>query len=175
MYLIFSTSLSSTSRSRMMARAAARAFERAGLLHEFIDLVDWPLPDCDGASCYRHPAVGSLAEKIRGADAVALASPIYNYDVSASAKRLIELTGRAWENKIVGLMAAAGGSSSFMSVMGFANSLMLDFRTLIVPRFVFAAEDELGGDTWLDGKVQARIEGLASEMHRLASALRQAS
>ena len=70
-----------------------------------------------------------------------MAAPVYNYDVSASAKNMIELTGSAWEDKIVGFLCAAGGMSSYMSVMAYANSLMLDFRCVVIPRFVFATGD----------------------------------
>jgi FMN reductase len=38
-------------------------------------------------------------------------------------------------NKVVGFLCAAGGKSSYMSVMRLANSLMLDFRCLIIPHF----------------------------------------
>ena len=70
-----------------------------------------------------------------------VAAPVYNYDVSASAKNMIELTGNAWEDKMVGFLCAAGGMSSYMSVMAYANSLMLDFRCVIIPRFVYATGD----------------------------------
>ena len=83
-----------------------------------------------------------LWEKIKLARAVIVAAPVYNYDVNAAAKNLVEMTGSAWEGKVVGFIAAAGGRSSYMSVMGLANSLMLDFRCWIAPRFVYAT----GGD-----------------------------
>ncbi len=54
---------------------------------------------------------------------------------------MIELAGSAWEDKIVGFLCAAGGMSSYMSVMAYANSLMLDFRCVIIPRFVYATGD----------------------------------
>ena len=72
--------------------------------------------------------------------AILLATPIYNYDVSAAAKNMVELTGSAWRDKTVGFICAAGGTSSYMSVMGLANSLMLDFRCIILPRFVYATD-----------------------------------
>ena len=46
------------------------------------------------------------------------------------------MAGRAFTGKPVGFVCAAGGRSSYMAVLGLANSLMLDFRCLIVPRFV---------------------------------------
>jgi NAD(P)H-dependent FMN reductase len=73
---------------------------------------------------------------VNSARAVIIATGIYNYDANAAVKNLVELTGDAWENKVVGFLCAAGGMSSYMSIMSLANSLMLDFRSIIVPRFV---------------------------------------
>jgi FMN reductase len=59
-----------------------------------------------------------------------------------------------------------------MSAMGLANSLMLDFRCLIVPRFIYATGDFFEGDRLADDVIQGRIEVLVEETLRLASALR---
>src|SRR5213079_3275014 len=109
---------------------------------------------------------------IKAADGILVAAPVYNYDVAASAKNMIELTGSAWENKIVGFLCAAGGTSSYMSVMAYANSLMLDFRTIIIPRFVYATGDAFEGDNATDSEVVRRIEQVAEELVRFTKALR---
>ena len=67
-------------------------------------------------------------------------------------KNMIELTGSAWEDKIVGFLCAAGGHTSYMSVMSYANSLMLDFRCVIIPRFAFATSDAFDGERITDKK-----------------------
>ena len=59
---------------------------------------------------------------------------------------MIELTGSSWEDKIVGFLCAAGGTTSYMSVMAYANSLMLDFRCVIIPRFVYATGNAFDDD-----------------------------
>ena len=59
-----------------------------------------------------------------------------------------------------------------MSVMAFANSLMLDFRSVIIPRFVYATGDAFDGDDLKDKKVRKRIEELADELIRFGQALR---
>jgi FMN reductase len=97
---------------------------------------------------------------------------LYNYDVAATTKNMIELTGSAWEDKIVGFLCAAGGMGSYMSVMAYANSLMLDFRCVIIPRFVFATSEGFDGDKIIDKKVVRRIETLADELVRFTKALR---
>ncbi len=112
-----------------------------------------------------------LNASIEAADAILVATPVYNYDVSAAAKNMVELTGSSWENKIVGFLCAAGGMSSYMSVMAFANSLMLDFRCVILPRFVYATGDSFEDDELKDKKVAKRIEELADELIRFGKAL----
>ncbi len=86
--------------------------------------------------------------------------PIYNYDVNAAAKNLIELTGRAWTNKVVAFLCAAGGQGSYMSVMPLANSLMLDFRCVIVPRFVYATGEHFDDDGRIDDSITRRTHEL---------------
>ncbi len=85
---------------------------------------------------------------------------------------MIELTGSAWEEKVVGFLCAAGGMSSYMSVMAYANSLMLDFRSIIIPRFVYATGNAFGDDAIADPKIKTRIEQVAAELIRFTQALR---
>jgi len=113
-----------------------------------------------------------LNKAIEAADGILIAAPVYNYDVAASAKNMIELTGSSWEEKVVGFLCAAGGNSSYMAVMAYANSLMLDFRTVIIPRFVYATGDAFKGDEIVDKKVVTRIEQAADELVRFTQALR---
>ena len=97
---------------------------------------------------------------------------MYNFDVSAAAKNMIELTGNAWEDKVVGFLCAAGGMNSYMSVMAYANSLMLDFRTVIIPRFVYATGEAFEGDKLIDKEVGQRIQQMADDLIRFTRALR---
>ena len=55
---------------------------------------------------------------------------------------------------------------------GIANSLMLDFICVIIPRFVFATSEGFDGDNIIDKKVVRRIETLADELVRFTKALR---
>jgi FMN reductase len=85
---------------------------------------------------------------------------------------MIELTGSAWEDKIVGFLCAAGGHASYMSVMAYANSLMLDFRCVIIPRFAFATSGVFNGEHISDKKITQRIKDVADELVRFTKALR---
>ncbi len=167
--LVVSCSLNPGSRSAVLASAAVEALRGGGHEVEAVDLRETALPMCDGAEAYADPAVGAMAARVSGAEAVLLAVPIYNYDVNAAAKNLIELTGGAWEGKVVGFLCAAGGQRSYMSVMPLANSLMLDFRCVIVPRFVYATAADFEGDALKD-EMRRRVERLAEETGRLGAA-----
>jgi FMN reductase len=160
-FLVISTSLNPESNSRIMAK---HAFEllKSKTSAEFIDLKDHPLPLCDGDASYGHANVGKLSKQIKEAQAILLAVPIYNYSFSSSAKNLIELTGRSWTDKVVGFLCAAGGKSSYMSIVSLANSLMLDFRCLINPRFVYTDGSAFDNDALTDSEIITRIEELVN-------------
>jgi NAD(P)H-dependent FMN reductase len=161
-YLIVSASLSPTSRSRALANYLADCYRTKSIAAAVVDLRDSPLPLCDGDSAYGHPSVAALTQAISDARVIIVAAPIYNFDVSAALKNLVELTGDAWEDKIVGFLCAAGGVNSYMSVMGIINSLMLDFRCLIIPRFVYATGKDFEDGQLISDAVKERIQEFAT-------------
>ena len=170
-YLILSCSLNPTSRSRILARMVyAHLFTRPGGA-EFVDLQDYSLPITDSGACYSHPDVVELTPKVRAAKGIIVATAIYNYSVNAATKNLLELTGKAWDGKVVGFICAAGGHGSYMSVMPFANSLMLDYHCHIIPRFVYAAPAHIDQSTFGDDALNRRIEELAAATQRVTEAL----
>jgi NAD(P)H-dependent FMN reductase len=168
---LISGSLNPESLSRQMAQRAEKALKGAGAEVDFIDLQAIQLPMCDGDSAYSDPEVERTRSRIESAAGILIAAPVYNFYLNAAVKNLIELTGSAWEDKVVGFLNAAGGYSSYMSVMSVANSLMLDFRCVIVPRFVYAVGSAFRDGAVSDGKVAERIDQLANELVRFASRL----
>ncbi|MBV9010050.1 MAG: NAD(P)H-dependent oxidoreductase [Verrucomicrobia bacterium] len=170
--LVISTSGNPDSNSRRMAQYALNVLKRSSLRCDWLDISRLDLPLCDADVCYGHAGAQQVSNAIEAADGIIVATPIYNYDVSAAAKNMVELTGSAWEEKIVAFLCAAGGMSSYMSVMSFANSLMFDFRSIIIPRFVYATGSAFKGDELVDHKVGERIEQLTAEMIRFVNALR---
>ena len=160
--LILCTSLNPSSKSRLLAEAASAALTTEGVEHTTLDLRDLPLPLCDGGAAYGHPNTAKAGEIIKAADGIIIASPIYNFDVNAALKNLIELTGKgAWANKTVAFLNSAGGHSSYMSVMAVANSLMLDFRCVIVPRFVYATPADFDDTGISNDGVRDRVAACA--------------
>lgn len=171
-YLVVSASGNPSSNSRKMGRLAHKYLTDAKQDCDWVDLSQLNLPLCDADSCYAEPGAQDLARAIKAADGILVAAPVYNYDVSAAAKNMIELTGKAWQDKIVGFLCAAGAMGSYMSVMAYANSLMLDFRCVIIPRFVFATGHVFEGETIVNEKIARRVEQVAAELVRFTEALR---
>jgi len=170
--LIFSCSLNSASRSAQLAQLALEDCRAEGRDAELVALEPLKLPVCDGDGVYDLPAVIELADKIRAAQGIILALPVYNYGINAAAKNLVELTGEAWTGKVIGFICAAGGPGSYMSVMPFANSLMLDFRCVIAPRFVYATAQEFADEQLAeDGDLRRRLRGLTRDVATFAQAL----
>ena len=171
-HLVISTSGNPDSNSRRMGRVAFAHLQKRKIDSAWIDIREMDLPLCDADKCYNMPSSKKLSAEIEAADGILVAAPVYNFDVAAAAKNMIELTGSAWEDKIVGFLCAAGGQGSYMSVMSYANSLMLDFRCVIIPRFVYATGDAFDGDDVTDKKIVQRIEQVADELVRFTAALR---
>ena len=171
-YLIISSSLNKQSRSRVLARYARSIFFESNKKVAFIDLQDYDLPFCDGGPSFDHPQVRELQRQIRNAEAILVAAPVYNYGLNAASKNLLDLTFSSWEEKIIGLMLSGGGRNSYMAGMGFLNSLMFNARCLIIPRFVYALEEEIGETEIQSVEIRRRVSELVQTAIRLTERLK---
>jgi len=138
---------------------------------EFFDLQKNPLPMCDGDKCYDLPEVIVFRKKVESAKGIIMAIPIYNYNVSSGAKNIIELGGRMLYDKVFGFICAAGGKSSYMSVMSFASSLMIDYRCFIIPKFVYALKSDFNENEITNPDIKERIDELGNDLIRISEAL----
>ncbi len=168
--LILSTSLNPRSKSHTLGLRAQEHLEAEGAETVVIELGELALPACGEPGSFENRQAAQLAERVREADGIIISSPVYNYDVNAACKNAIELTGAGWENKAVGFILTAGGQSSYMAVMSLANSLMLDFRCVIVPRFVYATGEAFRDGALVDEKIDQRLGRLSRDIMRLAQA-----
>ena len=176
---IVSCSLHPQSRSFVLAKQAQDMLLARGVDASLTDLRELVLPMCDATDSYDHPNSVKMKDIIKSADAVLMAFPIYNYDGNAAAKNLMEIVGSAFNDKVVGFMCAAGGQRSFMSAMGLANNLMLDFRCIFVPRYVYAVGSDFGNDRLetmyiASEKIQDRLRELVETTATMATALKGA-
>src|SRR4029078_3279235 len=87
------------SNSRRMAQIAFDWLKKAKLNCQWLDISKVDLPLCDADACDNHPAAQNLTAAVEKADGIIVATPVYNYDVAAAAKNMVELTGSVWEEK----------------------------------------------------------------------------
>ena len=95
--VIISASLRKDSNSEQLAKALAQGAERAGNEIEFISLSGKTLGFCTGClscqktfRCYMQDDAAVIAEKIKNADVVVFATPIYYYGISGQLKTLLD-------------------------------------------------------------------------------------
>ena len=150
-----------------MAKALSKNLDKV----EFFDLQKNPLPMCDGDKCYDLTEVIDFRKKVKNAKGIIMAIPIYNYNVSSGAKNIIELGGRMLYDKVFGFICAAGGKSSYMSVMSFASSLMVDYRCFIIPKFVYALKSDFNENEITNPDIKERIDELGNDLIRISEAL----
>ena len=174
---VISCSLNPQNRSYVLARTAVSYLREAGAETDLHDLRNHGIEFCGIPSA--RESISEFKIAIEQSVAILLPVPICKFDVIAAAKNLIELTVRSWTIKVVGFLCAAGGNASYMSVMRIANSLMLDFRCLIIPRFVYAVSDDFANDRTDrmeagSDEIRQRLSGLAHvtvELDRAAGSL----
>ncbi|EDY19967.1 NADPH-dependent FMN reductase [Chthoniobacter flavus Ellin428] len=171
--LVVSTALRAQSKTLTLARAMTAYLEASGVKSDLFDLASEPLPPCDGASCYADASVKAATERVKQAAGIVFCSPVYNYQLNSAAKNFLELTNDGWPDKIVGIVANAGGDRSFLSVLTLVNSLWVDHRCLVAPRFVYATGTAFAENGTLHetGEVRDRLQSLATDMHRLITRL----
>lgn len=169
--LIVSSSLNPDSKSRILGNYLK---EKLIVDHDvdFVDLNQIKLPLCDGASAYSDNNVIELQKRVEAAQSIVFAMPIYNYSINAVAKNFIELMGKTLTEKLIGFVMAAGGANSYMSVMNFANSLMLDFRCIVIPRFVYAQSKDFNEKTIGNEEIVKRLNHFMEELTNLHEKLK---
>lgn len=167
--LIFSTTHHKKSKTDSVARYLNNQLVQRNHESSYIHLGDLNLPICDGYECYKDPNVIDLQQKVAQATSFIICSPIYNYDLNAIAKNLIELCGQGFQDKIIGLAVTAGGQNSYMAPLSFINSLLIDFRCIIVPRYVYVTSDAFDQDNnIIDETITTRLNQLAENLHQLS-------
>ncbi|MEF8840587.1 MAG: NADPH-dependent FMN reductase [Haloarculaceae archaeon] len=103
-------SLRERSYTRLATRRALAAAESRGARTDPIDLRELDLPVYDGDAGEAGDA-GELTRRVREADSVLLATPVYHGSYSAPLKNALDYCGfDEFEHTTVGLLAVAGGS-----------------------------------------------------------------
>ncbi|THF68817.1 NAD(P)H-dependent oxidoreductase [Deinococcus sp. Arct2-2] len=170
-FTLISTSLDPDSRSAWMIGHAAAQLRAAGHAVTQLDLRETPLPMFDNASCYAHPNAALYHAAIAGADGVLLGVPVYNWGIGAGVKSLVELTGStdetralhgAWFDKPVTFLVSGGLAHGYLSHGAFAFGMMVDFKCVVNPHFVYATGAEWAADgvpgEWLATRLARTVD-----------------
>ncbi len=167
---ILSSSLNKNSRSLILSEYAQQIISSKDMACNLIDLKKYDFPFCGEEGAYEHKNVKYIKNELASSDAIIVSGPVYNYGVNALTKNILDLTGEAWSDKPIGFLCTAGGQASYMSIMGFANSLMLNFRCLIVPRFVYAVSNTIDVEKREinDKEIIDRINQLITQIEKIA-------
>lgn len=173
-FTVIATSLDPESRSAWMCALAARQLTAQGHDVTFLDLRRHPLPPFDNVQgpggCYDHPNAGLYHRAVQEADGVLLGVPVYNWGLGSGARALVELTGSsdelrglhgAWFDQPVTFLVSGGLDHGYLSHGAFAFGLMVDFRCVVNPHFVYATSahwdaPEVPGE-WLAGRLERTV------------------
>lgn len=157
--VVFGTSLNPASKSQTLAREVVHRIDRDDVHWDLVDLRDLELPESGREGARTSAAAESLKRIVADATHLVFAVAVYNFNVSSAAKNLVELmTADELKDKVVGFVCAAGGRNSYMAVMSFANSLMLDFRAWVVPRYVYALGSDFDGLQLTSAEIRSRLD-----------------
>lgn len=167
---LFSCSKNPKSKSRILAKAI---LDQLGPSATLVDLADYDLPLCDGGASYGHPSVVKLNAISENSDAIILLTPIYNYTINSTAKSLIEHVGRKWTNKPLAFGCSAGGQGSFMALTEVINSVMLDFRCFVLPRYLYTTESHYENNQLTHPSIEKRLHQFCQDFTLFAQAIHQ--
>ncbi len=106
-----------------MVRTALESVEEKGADAEFYSVIGKNIHPCDGCwsctkrgSCHIDDAMQELYEKMKEADGIIFASPVYFFNITAQAKAVIDRTialslpEQQLKDKVAGIMVSAGST-----------------------------------------------------------------
>lgn len=184
-FTVLSTSLDPESRSAWLCTLAAAQLRAQGHEVTFLDLRTDPLPPFDNVQgaggCYDHPNAARYHAAVAGADGVFLGVPVYNWGLGSGAKALVELTGSsdearglhgAWFDRPITFLVSGGLDHGYLSHGAFAFGLMVDFRCVVNPHFVYATSAHWDAPgvpgEWLRGRLARTVDRGVDLSQRLA-------
>ena len=119
-----------------------------GVTIEVFELHDIPLYNGDVEAEGLPEAVVAFREKIRGADAILIATPEYNYSVAGVLKNAIDWASRPpdppFNGKPVAIMGASPGAYGTVRAQGHLRQVLqcLNTRTMPRPEFMLSSAQE---------------------------------
>lgn len=178
--LVISSSLDPKSRSRVLAKMCHDGLSGRGTESNLLDLRDVEAPNFDNDTIYGSRAYQDCHAAVSRADALVLASPIYNWGVCAELKKFVEFVGStppdrtlkgAFYDKVLMFVNTGGLPHSYMGFTSFAMAMMLDFKCIVSPYNVYVDERCWTTEATLDERSQARLDKSMDVLLELAERL----
>ena len=159
-----SSGLAPHSRSERIGHMCIEVLRTHGVDTEFVSLKEKSLAGCDPSDPLQHPVFKELSAITAAADALILASPVYNWGVSAELKKYVECVGftdasrkTPLFDKVVTFVSAAGLPHSYMAFGAMAQTMMLDFKCVVSPYPVYVHNRHWEDERLID-EARKRIE-----------------
>ena len=165
--VVLNAGLSPAGLTQVLTQAALERIGHHGGGGEFLDVQsDLPYgePGAEGA--------GRMRDGLDRAEGIIICFPVYNFNMNATLKSVLEHCGPAMTGKVVGIMATAGGRFGYMSVLSLVQSLMFDLRAWVVPRQVYAVTEDFADNQILNQDIRRRVDQLVHDTTDMARRLR---
>lgn len=157
--LIISTSLRNNANSEILARETERGARAAGHEVEFITLKDKEIAFCNGCMacqklgrCVIKDDAIEITEKIKAADVIVWATPVYYYEMSGQMKTLIDranslfVTGKNFTDVYLITTSADSSESTIQTVINGLNGWIACFSNIEFKGYVNGIGLENPGD-----------------------------
>lgn len=142
---------------------------------DIVSLSDYSLQFCDG----RNPDLyggdtRTVLDKIAGADAFIVGSPIYRGTYSGAFKNLFDLIPNdSLKGKVVGIVATGGSDHHYLAIEHQFKPLFGYFNAYVIPGGVYASNKHFSDGVLLDEGIITRLKNLIEETVRLSVRLNQ--
>jgi len=172
-----SGSLSNKSKTETVV---SKALEFAGEINddisvETVSLSQYGLVFCDGRNPDNYEGdTRTVLDKISGADALIVGSPIYRGTFSGAFKNLFDLIPNdALKGKAIGIVATGGSDHHFLAIEHQFKPLFGYFNAYTIPGGVYANNSHFNDGELTDSDIIRRLKKLAEETVRLSVRLNQ--
>ena len=164
-------SLRAASTNRLLMHEAVRVFGACRFVDGNLRL---PLYDGDLEAAGIPPEVQTLADQIAGADAIVIATPEYNKNLSGVLKNALDWVSRTkgapWRDKPVAIVSAAAGRAGGERSQFSLRHCLTPFRPCLLPGpEVFIANSGAAFDDQGQLKDERSVKGLTELMQLLRS------
>lgn len=170
-----SGSLSRNSKTELAVRKALDFAQETDekIETELLALSDYDLVFCDGRNPDDYEGDTRIAiDKITGADAFIVGSPIYRGTFTGALKNLFDLIPNdALKGKVVGVIATGGSDHHYLAIEHQFKPILGFFNAHAIPGGVYANNRHFLNGDLVDNDILERLVTLSEETVRLATLL----